>query len=111
MFSVAIAAIRYELVDDIVYMAARGRYVPKAQNGDNRFMLINIGSLAYSLDISINGPPEDNGSPRPEKPAVSNLVLVKHLTQTDPSNHDGSKHFPDAIAETLDPPQVVADKA
>lgn len=90
---------RYELVDDIVRMAARGRYVPKGEDGDGRIIVYNIGNLATNLDISVTAPTMTEGVVANEKPAAptedntsNNAELVKTLTKTDPSTHSGN-HF------------------
>jgi len=102
---------RYELVDDLVYMAARGRYVPKTSEGDNRIMLINIGSLASSLDISISGPQGQDGAggeQLAEKGAPASAELVKNLTQSDPSNHSG-KHFSPGGGHTVAKQEAITE--
>lgn len=92
--------VRYELVDDIVRMAARGRYVPKGDNMDGRMMVYNIGNLATNLDMSkagksVTGLPGEGAAA--ESPKVANMTtksneeLVQTLTKQDPSTRAGNE--------------------
>mmetsp|Transcript_4741 Transcript_4741/g.11879 ORF Transcript_4741/g.11879 Transcript_4741/m.11879 type:complete len:448 (+) Transcript_4741:393-1736(+) len=89
---------RYDLVDDIVRMAARGRYVPKLEGGSGGLMVYNISGLGTNLDISVTGPGEAGADKETEAgtvPAVGSMTqgqCVEAVARTDPSTHGGS-HF------------------
>ena len=108
---------RYQLVDDIVSMAAKGRYVPKSsateegQGAKNRMWLLSVQNLMMNMDISKHssrcpGSPSKAKNPQqqqqqqqnPDKPWVlaSNVTdLSERIVQSDPSAHGGTV-FPGA---------------